>query len=221
MSENNSIFFESVVPFKQINNEFIPTKPFLEASKSIVQFVDLLGTTFKPVKADIDGNVNKLNNLFESDSTKYFNLNDIVKIEKTTLSESEFHIGTDALTWLNRALLYNQTFLTFFLKEYKDLPEDVESLDELPEDLNKHFHLAYDLTLKKYHNWFVQKIFGVCLMAAPSRTSLLTYLGYLNSGIQQSNLKQLIIDSIEKYLLLLKANTDAVSILLLSHGIQP
>ena len=66
------VFFENVVPFSQINDDgLIKTKSFLEAAKYIVQFVDLLGTTFKPVKNDIEGNIIKLTNLFESDKEKF------------------------------------------------------------------------------------------------------------------------------------------------------
>ena len=66
------MFFEKVVPFEEIgSNGLIKTKPFLVAAKYIVDFVDLLGTTFKPVKNDINGNIIKLTTLFESDEVKF------------------------------------------------------------------------------------------------------------------------------------------------------
>lgn len=136
------------------------------------------------------------------------------------MRESDFHIGTDALMWLNRALVYNQIFLTFFIKEYQEAQSE-DSLVTLPEDIGRHFSMAYELSLKKHHNWFVQKIFSVCLMAAPSRGSLLTHLGYSNTKLPANDLKDLIVRSIDKYLTLLKSNTDAVSLLLFSHGFQP
>lgn len=143
-----------------------------------------------------------------------------MKIESETLKPSEFHIGTDALQWLNRALVYNLLFLQNFLKEYQEALSD-EAIGSLSEDLNNQFTLAYELSLKRHHNWFVQKIFSVCLMAAPSRSNLLTYLGYMNFSLPPSDLKDLICRSMENYVKLLKSNTDAVSILLLSHKVQP
>ena len=72
MSSEKNIFFENVIPFSSINDDgLIDTKQFLEASRCIVQFVDLLGTTFKPVKNDIDGNISKLRKIFESDFEKF------------------------------------------------------------------------------------------------------------------------------------------------------
>lgn len=72
MASEGKVFFESVLPFASIpENGQIKTKPFLEAAKFIVEFVDLLGTTFKPVKSDINGNITKLTTLFESDEAKF------------------------------------------------------------------------------------------------------------------------------------------------------
>lgn len=143
-----------------------------------------------------------------------------MKLEKETLKDEDLHVGTDALTWLNRALIYNQIFLSLFLEDYKQV-DDEESLQNLPEDLTKHFDSAYELTLKKYHGWLVRKIFSCCLMAVPSRTNLLKYLGYLNLNMPLIELRQVIIKSIDNYLKHLKSNTEAVAILLLAHGFQP
>lgn len=72
---NNSdteIFFEKAVPFCEIKDDgLIETEHFLEASKSIVQFVQLLGTAFKPVKNDIEGNIVKIGQILDSDREKY------------------------------------------------------------------------------------------------------------------------------------------------------
>lgn len=124
------------------------------------------------------------------------------------------------MTWLNRALIYNQIFLSLLLEDYKQAADE-ESLQKLPEDLTKHFDSAYELSLKKYHGWVVRKIFGCCLMAVPSRTNLLEHLGYLNLNLPLIELRQVIIESIDNYLKHLQSNTEAVSILLMAHGFQP
>ncbi|KAH9421882.1 hypothetical protein DERP_002172 [Dermatophagoides pteronyssinus] len=221
INDKNPVFFETVVPFVDIVSDgLIDTEQFLEASKCIVKFVDMFGIAFKPVKNDIDGNINKLMNIFDKDRSMFKHLNSIVKFEKETLKDEDLHVGTDALTWLNRALIYNQIFLSLFLEDYKQA-DDGESLQNLSEDLTKHFDSAYELTLKKYHGWLVRKIFSCCLMAIPNRTDLLKYLGYLNLNLSSIELRQVIIKSIDNYLKHLKSNTEAVSILLLAHGFQP
>ena len=153
-------------------------------------------------------------------------LNDIVKVEKETLQPSEFHIGTDALTWLNRALIYNLLFLQQFLQEYLEwqVSGTTTTTEPLPEDISRHFTFAYEQSLKKHHGWIVQKIFSLCLMAAPSRGSLLELLGYnggVNADLPQADRVRLITTTVEKYAGRLKGATEAVSILLLSHGVQP
>lgn len=140
-------------------------------------------------------------------------------------------IGTDALQWLNRSLIYNQMFLTFFLNDYEDESDDDDDDDEcekdgpikkvLTEDLTQHFSQAYQLTLKRYHGWIVQKLFNCCLMAVPTRTNLLKYLGYLDLNLPQENLKPIISQTMKEYILHLKSNTDTISLMLTANGIQP
>mgnify|MGYP002717074270 FL=1 len=69
---NEPVFFETVVPFVDIDTDgLIDTERFLEASKCIVKFVEFFGITFKPVKNDIDGNINKLMNIFDTDKSMF------------------------------------------------------------------------------------------------------------------------------------------------------
>lgn len=125
--------------------------------------------------------------------------------------------GTDALLWLNRALVYNQIFLSLFIGDYEKAKEN----EQLPEDISCHFKTAYELTLKKHHGWLVQKIFYLCMMAVPSRKSMVDFLGYSKLNLEPDEMQKLMTTNIQDYLKLLKQNTEAVSILLLSHQYQP
>lgn len=136
------------------------------------------------------------------------------------MPENATHLGTERLLWLNRALKYNHVFLSFFLEEYKKADTE-ESLKNLSDSLKNYFELSYELTLKKHHNWVIQKIFACCLMVAPSRTNLLDLLGYSKLDISLLELRTVIINTMENYLKLMQSNTDAISILLLSVGQQP
>jgi len=192
-------FFSNCVAFPTIQSNLIETIEFLEASKGVVRFVELLGKAFIPVKNDINGNIHKLNQIYESNPEKYKYLNEIVKTESETLQKSDFHIGTDALIWLIRALTYNQIFLSLFLLDFEE--------GNNSEDLSDHFNKAYEQSLKKFHNWFVQQICSLCLLAAPNRSSLLKHLSANEENIDEN----VILGTIKVYLINLKANISAVN----------
>jgi pleckstrin family protein A (phosphoinositide binding specific) protein 8 len=202
MSDTNhikNVFFYNCVAFPTIDSNLIETTEFLRASKDVVKFVELLGKAFIPVRNDINGNIEKLNKIYESNPSKYKYLNEIVKTECETLSESDFKIGTDALIWLTRALNYNQIFLSLLLCDFEEGKET--------EDLSGFFSEAYERSLKKYHNWLVQKICSLCLLAAPNRTSLLKHLTTDEENIDQ----KIIFSAIKEYLITLKTNILAVN----------
>lgn len=66
------VFFERVISFSEVPEDGrIKTADYLASAKCIAQFVDLLGTTFMPVKSDIEGNITKLTKLYTDDEAKY------------------------------------------------------------------------------------------------------------------------------------------------------
>ena len=206
---STTTFFGSCSQFPSvINDELIDTRQFLDASRGIVQFVEFLGTVFSPVKSDINGNITKLAAIYEKSPTDYEHLHNIIKSE-LELPEGEFHIGTDALLWLTRAIEYIKVFLTLFVQDF-DNNQNQKSLEQ-------YFGFAYEATLKKYHGWFVQKIFGLCLKAAPGRDSLLKLLS--RSAIEEDNSitkaidsqeELLIFNALKSYLVNLEKNIDTI-----------
>lgn len=69
---DNKIFFETVVQFLEIGTDgLIETEPFLNACRCIVQFILMLGKAFRPVKTDIEGNINKLEQIYLSNVEQY------------------------------------------------------------------------------------------------------------------------------------------------------
>lgn len=216
---DSKAFFEKITPFvKPDVDGRVATDTFLKAANCIVQFVELLGKTFLPVKLDVEGNITKLLQILLSDPAKYEFLDNIVTTEKAELPESELHVGTDALTWLNRALVYNQLFLDAFYKDY--LQTDTEDKQkQLPEDMSAHFKNAYNQSLKKHHGWIVQNVFRLCILAAPSRQTFLKHLGYVFDDLQES--RERILKDFGDYLDALKSNTEAISLLLFKEGYQP
>ena len=194
----NKDFFEKCVYFPRIESNCIETIEFLKASKSVVEFVELLGKAFLPVRHDMNGNIDKLTKIYETDPQKYKLLDGILTTECQTLSESEFHLGTDALIWLTRALNYNLIFLSLLLLDFEE--------EKRSEDLTDYFSKAYEQSLKKYHNWFVQQICSLCLLSAPNRSSLLKYLSANKETIDEN----ILFSAIKEYLNNLKQNIDCI-----------
>lgn len=180
-TDTQQSFFAQCIQFAPVDNELIATEPFLNASRDIVRFVEFLGTVFSPVKSDINGNITKLTAFVDEDRNKFQYLHQIVESERELIAASEFAIGTDALLWLSRAIEYIKVFLTQFTQDYKlrllHRNNQTANATKIKErDVSELFQLAYEATLKKYHGWFVQKIFSACLYAAPSRSQLLKLL---------------------------------------------
>lgn len=200
------MFFSNVSPFPDINEGHIDLLPFLEASKGIVRFVELLGSVFTPVKYDINGNIEKLHKIHLSDEVKFLTLNDIIEFE---LSENGINkVGIDALLWLKRALEYVHVFLTCLVDESK--------LDLHPEDLSAYFNKAYEQKLKPFHGWFIQKIFGIMVHAAPSRKALM----HLLAGEDECANEEQVLNDIETFTISLGSNLEVINNLYKEHNID-
>ncbi|XP_023225548.1 glycolipid transfer protein-like [Centruroides sculpturatus] len=169
---------------------------FLEASRGIEKFVELLGTAFYPVKNDIHGNIEKLLKIYNMDKEKFKYVNNIVESEINL--EEEEKIGIDALLWLKRALEYIQVFLTCFVEDYQEKKNT--------EDLTPYFKKAYELKLKPYHGWFVQQLFALCIKVAPFRKDLIKLLG---TGMENFN-EEIIMNDIEEFLNSLNSNLEII-----------
>ena len=219
MTSPDNFFFEKVSFFPVIENGKIPTDELLEAAKSIVEFLELLGIAFKPVRDDIDGNITKLRNAYKKDTVRFVTLNDILEEENQRITDGSFKMATDALLWLTRALFYNQLFLLEFYNDMKRC-NNLEDLSLLPETLTQHFEKSYELSLKKHHNWFVQKIFSVCLRAVPFRTSLLQTLGYVPKGKKiDLTARDNILATLEPYLETLRDCNQSLILLLKKYNL--
>ena len=217
-------FFSSQPLFpdlKATDGHKIPTAEFLTASKGIVSFVNLLGSAFSPVSKDIKGNIDKLTKILIVNPDQFKYLSDILEDEKVKIPEGELKIGTDALLWLTRAIQYVCLFLVLLCQDY-------ESNVKKP-DLSAYLCTAYNTTLKKHHNWFVQKLFSVCLYAAPDRNSLVRMLVLSPVGHTKTDDKNrndtmtdedFLFFEMKQYVDLMKSNIETIVSLYKSHGIE-
>ena len=228
LEEQKSVktFFSSQPLFpdlKATDGHKIPTAEFLTASKGIVSFVNLLGSVFSPVSKDIKGDIDKLSKILIVNPDQFKYLSDIFEIEKVKIPNSKLKIGTKALLMLTRSIQYVCMFLVLLCKDYES--------NVKKSDLSGYLSTAYDMTLKKHHNWFFKKLFTTCLKAAPDRKSLIKMLVLSPAGDKKTVVKDKILNDtmteedflfseMKQYVALLKNNIETIVSLYKSHGIE-
>ncbi|KAM9330024.1 glycolipid transfer protein [Gastrophryne carolinensis] len=148
----------------------IDTCSFLEAVSHLPTFFDCLGSTiFSPIKLDITGNIAKIRNVYEKNPTKYKTLQQILEGEKEMYGPQWPKVGaTLALMWLKRGL----KFIQALLQSIADGERDEQNPNLIKVNVTK----AYEIALKKYHGWMVQKLFQAALLAAPYKDDFLKSL---------------------------------------------
>ncbi|XP_038043485.1 glycolipid transfer protein [Anas platyrhynchos] len=149
----------------------VETLPFLEAVAHLPPFFDCLGTpiVYSPVKADLAGNIKKIRAVYDSDPAKFQTLQDILQVEKELHGSAWPKTGaTLALMWLKRGL----KFMLVLLQSISDGERD----EEHPNLIRVNALKAYEVSLKKYHGWMLQKLFMGSVYALPYKSDLLKAL---------------------------------------------
>ncbi|KAE8634276.1 hypothetical protein XENTR_v10002251 [Xenopus tropicalis] len=148
----------------------IDTCCFLDSVSHLPAFFDCLGSAiFSPIKADITGNISKIRSVYESNPSKFKTLQMILEGEKELHGPQWPKVGaTLALMWLKRGLKFIQVMLQSIADGERD--------DQNPNLIKVNITKAYEIALKKYHGWFVQKIFQTALIAAPYKDDFLKAL---------------------------------------------
>ncbi|GFY53463.1 glycolipid transfer protein [Trichonephila inaurata madagascariensis] len=196
------MFFKEISKFPPVEDGKIEFVPFIEASKGIVKFVELLGTLFTPVRQDVQGNINKLSQIHSSDEKKFSTVNDIIEVEI-----KEGKLGIDALLWLKRALEFVHVFLFSVVEDSKN--------DSHNESLSSFFQKAYEETLKPFHGMLVQKLFGWMVLAGPSRKSLMILLSNGEDPAPEDE----IIEEMDSYIQQLGSNISAINNIFETHNL--
>lgn len=186
--------------FKQLPaDKQIDTAGFLNSVSHLPSFFDCLGcAVFSPIKSDITGNITKIRNVYETNPTKFKTLQQILEGEKEMHGPEWPKVGaTLALMWLKRGLRFIQALLQSI--------SDGERDEKNPNLIKVNALKAYDISLKKYHGWVVQKLFQTALIAAPYRDD---FLKALSKG---KNVKEEeCIEKIRQFLVNYTATVDAI-----------
>ncbi|XP_063171720.1 glycolipid transfer protein [Candoia aspera] len=149
----------------------IDTEPFLEVVTHLPPFFDCLGApiVYAPVKADLSGNIKKIRAVYESNPAKFKTLQNILEAEKEMHGSAWPKVGaTLALMWLKRGL----RFIQVLLQSLCDGEQDKEN----PNLIRMNAIKAYELALRKYHGWVLQKLFLGSVYALPYKSDLLKAL---------------------------------------------
>ncbi|KAA0716738.1 Glycolipid transfer protein [Triplophysa tibetana] len=172
----------------------VETRPFLEAVSHLPPFFDCLGSTvFSPIKADIAGNITKIKAVYDSNPGRFKTLQNIVEAEKEMHGAEWPKVGaTLALMWLKRQVL---------LQSLVDGEKDENNPNLIRVNVTK----AYEIALKKYHGWFVQKLFKAALYAAPYKSD---FIKALSKGREVKDEECL--DKVRLFLVNFTATIDAI-----------
>lgn len=198
VSSINKIHFPNIVDDK------IRTEEFLQASRDVVRIIEKFGKLFAPVKYDMEGNIEKLNNKYALDKEKHATLQDMILLEKEL---GKTIIATDALMWLRRGLYM---ILLFF----EQIVED-HNAGKTTEDLVAFLKEAYKQSLEPYHGWMVQQLFGLLSRMVPSRTQLLQTI------TDEDNVKdEILLQDMDIYLKTLRSNIDALHVFYQTHELE-
>ncbi|XP_017564795.1 glycolipid transfer protein [Pygocentrus nattereri] len=177
----------------------VETRPFLEAVSHLPPFFDCLGSTvFAPVKADIAGNITKIKVVYDSNPGRFKTLQQILEAEKEMHGAEWPKVGaTLALMWLKRGLRFIQVLLQSLVEGERD--------ENNPNLIRVNVTKAYEIALKKYHGWLVQKLFKAALYAAPYKSD---FLKALSKGREVK--EEDCLDKVRQFLVNYTATIDAI-----------
>ncbi|CAG5012521.1 unnamed protein product [Parnassius apollo] len=150
--------------FEEIN--FFPTDDgrinfvqFMKATSDLLVLVDRLGKVFVPVKHDMQGNIDKI--------IKHYKYKEDSCLLELMLEEihNGKPIAAESVLWLNRALLFFELTFQELLRNLKFQQYDA--------NMKKIFTLAYEGSVKQYHNWVTQQIFNAICKMSPTLPQIL------------------------------------------------
>merc|ERR1719263_64724 len=138
----------------------LQTTAFLGCCRLFLPVLDALGVAFKPAKADVGGNVERLS----KKEKEFGNLFDILLDEKKSNSFAANTSCSKGLLWLKR-------FLEFVVVLVSKLAENQRT------ETKEAASYAYAEKLKPFHGWVSSSAFSVVLQFPPARKGFVESLG--------------------------------------------
>ncbi|KFV13857.1 Glycolipid transfer protein, partial [Pterocles gutturalis] len=133
---------------------------------------DCLGTpiVYSPVKADLAGNIKKIRAVYDSNPAKFKTLQNILEVEKEMHGSAWPKTGATSPFPLRyfRSSPRGLKFMLVLLQSISDGERD----EEHPNLIRVNAMKAYEIALKKYHGWMLQKLFTVSFGISAEDSSL-------------------------------------------------
>ncbi|XP_047335125.1 glycolipid transfer protein 1-like [Impatiens glandulifera] len=153
-----TVFSPAIEGIKHVKSEEgeILTKSFLNVCQQILPVIDKFGAAMTLVKADIGGNITRLENKYLSDPVKFNHLYSMIRVEIEAKTAKASSSCTNGLLWLTRAMDFLVGLFHNLLK-HKDWTMSQACTD------------SYTNTLKKWHGWLASSSFTIAMKLAPDR----------------------------------------------------
>lgn len=150
----------------------ILSKYFIETCRTVLPVLDKLGPPMAVIRADIGGNIQRLEDICGSGRPEYIFLYEIVRKEVAEGTAKNPLSCTKAILWLTRAM----DFTVVLLRDLLEQPE--WSMKQVVEH-------AYTITLKRWHGWISAAAFNVGLKLIPKREKFIELLGDLKGDVEK------------------------------------
>ncbi|KAG7307189.1 hypothetical protein JYU34_007342 [Plutella xylostella] len=144
-SKCNKISFDINKHFPIDNNNKINIVKFIEATSNLVGVIDNFGKLFTPVKLDIQGNIDNIKRHYKFDDSS------CLLEQMTEETKKGPPVIAESVLWLNRSLLMFELIFQEMIAALQSKNYNVT--------MKKILTIAYEGSVKKYHNWVTQQIF--------------------------------------------------------------
>ncbi|KAF2584785.1 hypothetical protein F2Q70_00036846 [Brassica cretica] len=155
----------------------LPLKPLLSFCKLIIQVLDKIGPTMAVLRQDINQNIQRLEEMWESDPIMYSNLVEIMRKEANEGSSKKPKSCSRATLWLTR---YSSFLLHLKYNPNRAMDFTLALLQRLVKDMSQNMEKAveesYNLTIKPWHGWISRAAFKVALKLVPNNNTFINVL---------------------------------------------
>uniref|UniRef100_A0ACD5UPW3 Uncharacterized protein n=1 Tax=Avena sativa TaxID=4498 RepID=A0ACD5UPW3_AVESA len=143
-----------------------PTLPFLSISLLLLQVLDKIGPTMAVLRLDVQRNIERLQELYLLDPSKYSTLTAMVEKEADEGTARKADSCARAIVWLTRSM----DFTIALLQRLEDEEgSDQQSLAQLVE-------AAYKVSLKPWHGWIASAASKIAMKLIPEKKIFVGWL---------------------------------------------
>ncbi|CAF4045440.1 unnamed protein product, partial [Rotaria sordida] len=190
------------LPFEELQSEL-----FLETCEDYLSLVGKFNSPiFAPLKADVNGNINKLRRKINENVIKFQTLYSILNDEIQARTTNARNSATDALLWLKRAFEFLSNFLHEFGIGDKTLADSVSK--------------AYEQSLRKYHGILARSVFSFALRVVPNNTEFLRSLAIHSNDASENLFKQQIFKEMLDHSSSMSSVLQKITLFYSNHGLE-